>query len=93
MAITEEKPWLQMGRNAHLHDLTAQKKSPGKPASALTFILPGMPHGKVVRSPFHAHARIVSIDTSAAESMEGVKAVITGADFPDLAANGAHPRN
>ena len=23
--------------------------------------------------------------------MEGVKAVITGADFPDLAANGAHP--
>ena len=49
-----------------------------------------MLHGKVVRSP-HAHARIVSIDTSAAESMEGVKAVITGADFPDLAANGAHP--
>jgi CO/xanthine dehydrogenase Mo-binding subunit len=45
--------------------------------------------GKVVRSP-HAHARILSIDTSAAESMLGVKAVITGSDFPDLAANGAH---
>jgi CO/xanthine dehydrogenase Mo-binding subunit len=45
--------------------------------------------GKVVRSP-HAHARILSIDTTTAASMLGVKAVITGSDFPDLAANGAH---
>ena len=44
--------------------------------------LPGMLHGKVVRSP-HAHARIVSIDTSAAEALPGVLAVITAADFPD----------
>jgi xanthine dehydrogenase YagR molybdenum-binding subunit len=36
---------------------------------------PGMLHGKVLRSP-HAHAKIVSIDTSAAEAMAGVKAVI-----------------
>jgi xanthine dehydrogenase YagR molybdenum-binding subunit len=35
---------------------------------------PGMLHGKVLRSP-HAHAKIVSIDTSAAEKMPGVKAV------------------
>jgi xanthine dehydrogenase YagR molybdenum-binding subunit len=35
---------------------------------------PGMLFGKVLRSP-HAHARIVSIDTSAAEAMPGVKAV------------------
>jgi len=35
---------------------------------------PGMLHGKVLRSP-HAHAKIVSIDTSAAERMAGVKAV------------------
>lgn len=45
--------------------------------------LPGMLHGKVLRSP-HAHARILSIDTSAAEAVEGVGAVITGADFPLL---------
>jgi len=39
--------------------------------------LPGMLHGAVLRSPF-AHARIVSIDTSAAEAHPKVKAVITG---------------
>ena len=39
--------------------------------------LPGMLHGAVLRSP-HAHARIVSIDTSAAEAHPKVKAVITG---------------
>jgi CO/xanthine dehydrogenase Mo-binding subunit len=44
--------------------------------------LPGLLHGVVVRSP-HAHARIVSIDASAAEAMEGVKAVITGDDVPE----------
>ncbi len=45
--------------------------------------LPGMLHGAVVRSP-HAHARIVSIDASAAEQAPGVKAVVTGKDFPYL---------
>ncbi|HKS40290.1 MAG TPA: xanthine dehydrogenase family protein molybdopterin-binding subunit [Blastocatellia bacterium] len=35
---------------------------------------PGMLFGKIVRCP-HAHAKIVSIDTSAAEKMPGVKAV------------------
>ena len=41
---------------------------------------PGMLVGKVLRSP-HAHARIRSIDTSAAEAVEGVKAIVTSADF------------
>ncbi|HEY7009266.1 MAG TPA: molybdopterin cofactor-binding domain-containing protein, partial [Jatrophihabitantaceae bacterium] len=41
-------------------------------------VLPGMLHGAVLRSPY-AHARIVSIDTSAAEAHPKVKAVITGA--------------
>ncbi|MHB1613364.1 MAG: aerobic carbon-monoxide dehydrogenase large subunit [Actinomycetes bacterium] len=40
--------------------------------------LPGMLHGAVLRSPY-AHARLVSIDTSAAEAHPKVKAVITGA--------------
>ena len=44
--------------------------------------LPGMLYGKVLRSP-HPHARIRSIDTSRAEALPGVKAVITGADLPD----------
>lgn len=41
--------------------------------------LPGMLHAAVLRSP-HPHARIVSIDTSAAAAMPGVKTVATGAD-------------
>src|SRR4030066_843870 len=44
---------------------------------------PGMLHAAVLRSP-HPHARIVSIDTSAAESLPGVKAVITGRDTTDM---------
>ena len=48
------------------------------------FSLPGMLVGKIKRSP-HAHARIVSIDTRAALALPGVKAVVTAADFPDLA--------
>ena len=43
--------------------------------------LPGLLHGKIKRSP-HAHARIVSIDTSRAEALPGVHAVVTGRDFP-----------
>ncbi|HZT31074.1 MAG TPA: xanthine dehydrogenase family protein molybdopterin-binding subunit [Bryobacteraceae bacterium] len=42
----------------------------------------GLLHGAVLRSP-HAHARILRIDTSKAEALEGVLAVVTGADFPD----------
>ena len=42
----------------------------------------GMLWGKVLRSP-HAHARIKSIDTSAAEALKGVKAVMTAKDLPD----------
>ena len=42
---------------------------------------PEMLHGKVLRSP-HAHARIRSINVKPALALEGVKAVITGADLP-----------
>ncbi len=40
-------------------------------------VLPGMLHMAILRSPV-AHARILSIDTSEAEAMEGVVAVVTG---------------
>ena len=43
--------------------------------------LPGMMWGAVLRSP-HAHARILAIDTSEAEAMDGVYAVVTNADLP-----------
>src|SRR5215831_15005548 len=44
--------------------------------------LPGLLHGRVLRSP-HAHARIVSIDVSRALALPGVRAVVTGADLPE----------
>ena len=44
---------------------------------------PGMLVGLVLRSP-HAHARVRSIDTSEAESLPGVHAVVTRADFPEI---------
>ena len=43
--------------------------------------LSGMLHGKVLRSPY-AHANIKGIDTSKAEALPGVTAVITSKDFP-----------
>ncbi len=43
--------------------------------------LPRMLFARILRSP-HAHARIVSIDTSAAEAMEGVHAVVVGEEMP-----------
>ena len=43
---------------------------------------PGQLTALVLRSP-HAHARIKKIDTSKAEKLAGVKAVITAADLPD----------
>jgi len=45
--------------------------------------LPGMLHGKIIRSP-HARARIVSINTSKAEALPGVRVVVTGKDAPGL---------
>jgi carbon-monoxide dehydrogenase large subunit len=42
--------------------------------------LPGMAHGVVLRSP-HAHAKILSIDTAAAEAAPGVLCVLTAADI------------
>lgn len=46
------------------------------------YSLPGMLWAKILRSP-HAHARIRSINTSKAEALPGVKAVLTSADLPN----------
>jgi len=43
----------------------------------------GLLHAKLLRSP-HAHAKIVSIDTSAAKALPGVRAVLTAKDIPHL---------
>src|ERR1700726_2021883 len=57
-------------------------KVTGRAKFGADMFLPGMLVGKILRSP-HAHAAIKSIDTSAAEALPGVKAVVTRADFPE----------
>ncbi len=60
------------------------EKVTGKAIYGTDFVAPGMIHGAMLRSP-HPHARIRSIDTKKAEALPGVKAVVTGADFPTMA--------
>ena len=83
MTVTEPKPsYKYIGTRPVRHD--GLEKVTGRARFAADLNLPGQLHGIAVRSP-HAHARIVSIDTSEAEAMPGVKAVITGDDFPAVA--------
>jgi len=68
-----------IGARTPMVDSVDKVTGAGKYADDLT--LPGMLVGKILHSP-HAHARIRSIDTSAAEALTGVKAVVTGRETP-----------
>ncbi|MCE5254383.1 MAG: xanthine dehydrogenase family protein molybdopterin-binding subunit [Actinomycetia bacterium] len=59
----------------------AWDKVTGRAEYAFDVELPDMLHVKVLRSAY-AHARILSVDTSKAQGLPGVRAVITGADMP-----------
>ncbi|HEY66422.1 MAG TPA: xanthine dehydrogenase family protein molybdopterin-binding subunit, partial [Caldilineae bacterium] len=59
----------------------AQEKVTGEAIFGTDVKLPGMLIGKFLGSP-HPHAEIVSIDTSKAEALPGVHAVVTAADLP-----------
>ena len=58
-------------------------KVTGRARYGADFNMAGQLVGAILRSP-HAHAKIRKIDTSKAEKLAGVKAVITSADLPDL---------
>src|SRR2546429_2480164 len=64
-----------------LPKVDAAAKVTGRALYADDIALPRMLHCKILRSP-HPHARILSIDTSAAKRIPGVLAVITGLDLP-----------
>ena len=70
-----------IGKNPTRHDGT--DKVTGRAQYGADIRLPGMYYGAMLRSP-HAHARILSIDTSKAEAFPGVKAVVTAKDLPDV---------
>jgi CO/xanthine dehydrogenase Mo-binding subunit len=55
-------------------------KVTGKAAYGADITAPGMLHARILRSP-HAHARIKSVNTTAALALPGVKAIVTSADF------------
>lgn len=81
MESQQEHKFKVIGTRPIRHD--GVDKVVGRAKYGADISLPGMLHAKVLRSP-HAHARIKVIDASAALALPGVKAVITGADFPDI---------
>ncbi|MFJ4554234.1 aerobic carbon-monoxide dehydrogenase large subunit [Streptomyces sp. NPDC088817] len=79
MTTTEERP-VGFGRMPRKEDARFVR---GHGTYVDDVRLPGMLHGAILRSPL-AHARIVSVDTSAAEAHPKVKAVITGQTLAGL---------
>jgi len=61
----------------------AEEKVTGRARFTADLHLPNLLYGKILTSPL-AHARIVSIDTSKAAALRGVKLVLTGKDVPDI---------
>src|SRR5204862_6846393 len=68
--------------------LDAPGKVTGTAVYAADFALPGMLHGKVLRSR-EAHARLLGVDAARARTLPGVRAVMTAADVPDVRYGGA----
>ena len=71
-----------IGRNQSLLD--ARARVDGSLPFVLNLKLPGMLAARVLRSP-HSHARIMRLDTTAAERMPGVAVVLTGRELADAA--------
>jgi aerobic carbon-monoxide dehydrogenase large subunit len=80
MTTVEERPHTGFGRTLRKEDVRLVR---GKGNYVDDVRLPGMLHGALLRSPY-AHAKILSIDTSAAEAMPKVLAVITGETLKGL---------
>lgn len=80
-AYLGKKQYRVLGTRPIRHD--GVDKVTGRAIYGADVQLSGMIHGRVLRSP-HAHARIKSIDTRAAQRLPGVYAVVTALDLPDL---------
>ena len=63
--------------------MDAEEKVTGKAIYIHDLKVPGMLYGKILYSS-HPHAKIKSIDTSKAEKLPGVKAVLTGYNIPPI---------
>lgn len=85
--MAEQSDYKVIGTRPVRHD--GADKVTGKAVYTADMKLPGMLYGSVLRSP-HPHALIRSIDTSEAEALPGVQAVVTSADLPELEDKIAH---
>lgn len=65
--------------NTPVHNIDGIAKVTGRAKYTFDVTLPHMLYGKILRSPYQ-HAKILNIDTSKAEGLIGVKAVVTGKD-------------
>ncbi len=79
--VLSNKDYDVIGSRPVRHDGT--DKVTGRAIYGADFDASGLLHGKILRSP-HAHAKIISIDTSEAEKLPGVKAIVTSSDFPEV---------
>ncbi len=61
----------------------AVEKATGRAQYIQDISRPGMLHGKILYSKY-PHARILNIDTSRAQKLQGVRAILTGADIPEI---------
>ena len=73
------RPYRVVGQSPAHHDFVDKVK--GALLYAADWRLPGMLHGRIVRSQLPS-ARITGIDVSAARALPGVVAVLTAADVP-----------
>ena len=78
--VLSTKQFKVVGTRPVRHD--GADKVTGRALYGADLQLAGLRHGAILRSP-HAHARIKSIDTSKAEALPGVKAVVVSTDLPD----------
>ena len=80
-ATTEGHQFRVIGTRPIRHD--GVEKVTGAARYGADYAFPGMLFGRVLRSP-HAHAIVKSIKTEKALKLPGVKAIVTGADLPEL---------
>ncbi|MBI3468137.1 MAG: xanthine dehydrogenase family protein molybdopterin-binding subunit, partial [Planctomycetes bacterium] len=80
MATAKKPQYKVIGTRPIRHD--GVDKVTGRAKYGADFKLTGLLYGAMLRSP-HAHAKIKRIDTSKAEALPGVRAVVTSADLPE----------
>jgi len=81
MTVLERSALAEVGLSRPRKD--GREKVSGQAQYVGDMEMAGMLHGKVLRSP-HAHAQIILVDPSAALELDGVVAVLTGADLQDI---------